>query len=163
MGDRHLQLLPVQIHLGFLDSVHTPQSDEVDVGQRLSGDDLVRRSQSCFHDAAGRTEDDSSSCRLAQRMIEFLGGKRGKLDAGLLKHPGKFPGCQHVVDIIERIISGPRALFLPMLECAHHLGPACFVLLRRAGHHRNDHHFARIDVQFGGIVRFCQGTEHLLW
>lgn len=114
--------------------------------QLATGDNLVNRTQSSFHDAAGCAEDVGGTGGQAERRIKLAVRQAVEIDAGFFDHLGQFAGCQDCVDIRHRAVFHFRTGDLELLGCA--------------GHDRNNEDVARLKAGLLGKPGLDQGTQH---
>ena len=85
----------------------------------LAGENVVSSSESCLHNAAGSTEDNSCTGVNTERIVELFIGKRSKLKTGSLNHTSELTGgesyvnvndtfacCAHIVSLYLELLSG---------------------------------------------------------
>jgi len=147
-SNSNLNIDTCNIDGSFLDTLETADSSEVDIGQLLAFQLLSNSTQSSFHNAAGDTEDGSSTGGFAQDRIEFFVLEQLPVDTVALNELGQLASGQNHINIS---ITG-----------ALHLVTLALALLGGAGHDGYMIDAGGIDVVALSIPGLGHSTLHLL-
>ena len=115
----------------------------------FAGDQIVGRTQGCFHDAAGGAENNACAGTGAQGGIERLVGQSGHIDMLGANHAGDLPYRQAQIYILAG-------------ACIVHGRQVGFLLLGHTGHNGQAENPVGVYAQFVGKVGLCHSAEHLL-
>ena len=134
----------------FLDAVGTAYLVEFKLGVILAGENVVSGTESCLHNAAGSTEDNSRTGVNAESGIEFLVGKSSELDAGSADHLSKLTGGKCNVNVNDAF------------ACRAHIISAYLELLSGTGHNGYNEDILRIVAHLISPVGLDKSAAHLL-
>ncbi len=131
-----------------LDAFHTTNLGVLDGLDSLVLENLNCGTESCFHNAAGGTEDNCSTGGLAEDRIKVLIGEIIESDACTLDHTSKLTGGKSVVNI--------------SIACCCHFFSAALELLSGTGHDSNGNNVLRVNTVLLCIPGLDHSTLHLL-
>ena len=150
VSDCNVDLRTLDVDLGLLDAVHAAHCGELDCRRLIFlRDEAVCRTQSCFHNAAGNTEDRACTRVGTEQIIRLLFRKVEEVDTGSLDHAGEFTRGENDIRILAT-----RGL--------HMLVAGNLILLGRARHDGRDMHLVAGETVLLSPIGLGKSGEHLL-
>ena len=113
-----------------------------------AGDNFISRSQGCFHNTTGGSEDHGGTCGRSHETVAMFFRQRFEIESCLADHDRQFTGCKNIIHIVVPAGTHFLAVCLKFLGCAGHDGDGDDVL--------------RVQVPFLRIIGLGKGAKHLL-
>ena len=148
VGYAYLQLKSVQIHRSPPDSVHSPDSLEIDTSECLAGIKLVNCPQGGLHHSSCCSENHSCPGGRTQRKVEFHVREKSEAYVGPLDQACKFPGRYGIVHI--------------RIPVSAELLAVTFIFLCKTRHYGHHHQLFTRYAHLLGPPCLGYGAEHLL-